>query len=118
MYRLDSRGDLFAADHAVRAVQCEGQRWNVWHRAFSLVATGLVGLTLTVSRKWADSAARDGRLPPPIHMPAELFEAIGQHDGDRVRALLRAGASPNDSAPGVPYWKPLEAAIEEMESGG
>jgi len=51
-------------------------------------------------------------------MSAELFEAIDQHDGDRVLSLLRAGASPNDSAPDVPYWKPLEAAIEEMESGG
>jgi|KBSMisStaDraftv2_1062788.scaffolds.fasta_scaffold88059_3 ankyrin repeat protein len=51
-------------------------------------------------------------------MSAELFEAIDQHDGDRVLSLLRAGASPNDSSPDVPYWKPLEAAIEEMESGG
>jgi len=37
---------------------------------------------------------------------------------ERVLSLLRAGASPNDSSPDVPYWKPLEAAIEEMESGG
>jgi ankyrin repeat protein len=51
-------------------------------------------------------------------MSAELFEAIDQHDGERVLLLLRSGASPNDSTPDVPYWKPLEAAIEEMESGG
>ena len=51
-------------------------------------------------------------------MSHELFEAIDKHDSDKVDFLLKNGVSPNESISEAPYWRPLEAAIEEIENGG
>jgi ankyrin repeat protein len=48
----------------------------------------------------------------------ELFEAIEQHDADRLTRLLRGGADPNILMDSPPFWRPLHAAIEELEHGG
>jgi ankyrin repeat protein len=46
-----------------------------------------------------------------------LFEAIGQHDAERVAALLEQGEDPDGLQPEPPGWRPLHAAIEELEYG-
>jgi uncharacterized protein len=51
-------------------------------------------------------------------MSAELFDAIEQHDLDRLVALLRGGADPNAVKSTPPGWTPLHASIEELEEDG
>lgn len=51
-------------------------------------------------------------------MPADLFDAIENHDLDRVTELLEGGADPNVIKAEWPKWLPLHAAIEELEYGG
>ena len=45
---------------------------------------------------------------------AQIFDAIDQQDAERLDAILSAGADPNSLLGRAPYWRPLEAAIEEM----
>ncbi len=47
-------------------------------------------------------------------MATELFTAIEQQDIERVAALLAQGVDPNAFLADFPYWRPLEAAIEEI----
>ncbi|NTX64307.1 ankyrin repeat domain-containing protein [Myxococcus sp. CA051A] len=49
-------------------------------------------------------------------LSSELFEAIVQHDLERVRALLVRGADPN--LPREDGWRPLHVAIGQMGVGG
>ncbi len=51
-------------------------------------------------------------------MSKELFLAIDEHNAEKVTALLQNGASPNSPLGDEPHWKPLEAAIEELQTGG
>jgi ankyrin repeat protein len=51
-------------------------------------------------------------------MPIELFKAIEDHDFNRVAELLSNGADPNSIQSEWPGWRPLHAAIEELEYGG
>lgn len=51
-------------------------------------------------------------------MSDELFNAIDRHDVKQVAALLSAGADPNAVLADPPGWRPLGAAIEELEFGG
>jgi ankyrin repeat protein len=51
-------------------------------------------------------------------MSDELFKAIEQHDVNRVAALLADGADPNAMHAKPPLWRPLEAAVEELNYGG
>jgi ankyrin repeat protein len=51
-------------------------------------------------------------------MSTELFEAIEQHDLNRLAALLAGGANPNATQAQGYGWRPLHAAIEELEQGG
>jgi len=51
-------------------------------------------------------------------MSDELFDAIDKHDSKRIAALLSAGADPNAASTHPPKWRPLGAAIEELEFGG
>ncbi|HEY0094092.1 MAG TPA: ankyrin repeat domain-containing protein, partial [Archangium sp.] len=51
-------------------------------------------------------------------MSKELFEAIGQHDLERLAALLKEGADPDAVNQVWPAWQPLHAAVEELEYGG
>jgi uncharacterized protein len=53
-----------------------------------------------------------------LTVPDDLFEAIQQHDAERVGFLLSAGADPNALSVGSPRWHPLEAAIEEVYHDG
>ncbi|NET62852.1 MAG: ankyrin repeat domain-containing protein [Symploca sp. SIO2E6] len=48
----------------------------------------------------------------------ELFEAIEQHDLERLANLLLHGADPNSIHSQWPGWCPLHLAIEELEFGG
>jgi ankyrin repeat protein len=48
----------------------------------------------------------------------EIFEAVERHDIDRLARLLRDGADPNILRDSPPLWRPLHAAIEELEHGG
>lgn len=47
-------------------------------------------------------------------MSTEIFEAIDQQDIDRISSLLENGYDPNTILEKSPYWRPLEAAIEEI----
>jgi ankyrin repeat protein len=49
---------------------------------------------------------------------SELFAAIEAHDRKRVGELLQGGADANAIQPQAPGWRPLHAAIEELEFGG
>jgi ankyrin repeat protein len=49
-----------------------------------------------------------GSLPVAAPIPA-LYQAVRMHDIEKVRALLRAGADPNERAPGG--WAPLHQAV-------
>jgi ankyrin repeat protein len=51
-------------------------------------------------------------------MSKELFEAIEQHDLDRLAILLEGGADANAVNAEWPQWLPLHAAINELEDGG
>lgn len=51
-------------------------------------------------------------------MSDELFTAIDQHDINLVAKLLAEGADPNNHHTQPPEWRPLGAAIEEIEFGG
>lgn len=51
-------------------------------------------------------------------MSIGLFEAIEQHDANRVAELLSQGADPNAAREQWPGWIPLHAAIEELDYGG
>ncbi len=51
-------------------------------------------------------------------MSAALFEAIENHDLDRLATLLEAGEDPNALQAEWPKWLPLHAAVEELEYGG
>jgi ankyrin repeat protein len=51
-------------------------------------------------------------------MSSDLFEAIEAHDRDRLAQLLAGGADPNTTQDAAPGWRPLHAAIEELEDGG
>jgi uncharacterized protein len=51
-------------------------------------------------------------------MATPLFTAIEEHDLDRLAALLRAGEDPDALQDHPPGWRPLHAAIEELEDGG
>lgn len=51
-------------------------------------------------------------------MKNELFDAIEQHDVDNITTLLSQGDDPNVPQVEFPRWRPLEAAIEELDSGG
>jgi uncharacterized protein len=46
-------------------------------------------------------------------MPSDLFRAITQHDVRGVASILAQHADPNKSLDEGPYWRPLEAVIEE-----
>ena len=50
-------------------------------------------------------------------MSANLFEAIEQHDLQQLAALLTLGSDPNVIQEREPGWRPLHAAIEELEHG-
>lgn len=47
-------------------------------------------------------------------MSTQLFDAIKQQDVERVAALLAQGVDPNTLLAERPYWRPIEAAIEEI----
>lgn len=47
-----------------------------------------------------------------------LFEAIEAHDRRRVAQALGDGADPNAVRDTPPRWRPLHAAVEELEFGG
>lgn len=49
---------------------------------------------------------------------ADLFERIAAHDVSGVADLLAGGADPNTPRTAHPGWRPLHAAIEELEDGG
>ncbi|WP_437310826.1 ankyrin repeat domain-containing protein [Sorangium sp. So ce388] len=51
-------------------------------------------------------------------MNAELFDAIARHDVARLAELLLAGADPNAMQATFPKFTALQAAIEELETGG
>lgn len=51
-------------------------------------------------------------------MSDELFTAIDKHDVRAVARLLSEGADPNAQLTHPPEWRPLGAAIEELEFGG
>lgn len=51
-------------------------------------------------------------------MSNELYRAIDQHDVQSVATLLSQGDDPNTPQEEFPRWRPLEAAIEELDSGG
>lgn len=51
-------------------------------------------------------------------MSTDLFNAIEQHDLNRVTELLSHGADPNASQSQWPGYTALQAAIEELEYGG
>jgi len=48
----------------------------------------------------------------------ELFTAIEQHDTARVKALLAAGADPNEPRQKWPRLLPLQVAIHALDDGG
>jgi ankyrin repeat protein len=60
----------------------------------------------------AQEAARDSS------MSTTLFDAIAQHDVDALASELAAGADPNQLLDDWPHWRPLHAAIDELEEGG
>jgi ankyrin repeat protein len=51
-------------------------------------------------------------------MSADLHRAIRAHDLDTLARLLTAGDDPNGLATERPRWRPLHAAINEIEDGG
>jgi ankyrin repeat protein len=51
-------------------------------------------------------------------MPTDIFEALENHDLDRLSALMVSGADPNAAKAEWPKWLPLHAAVEELEYGG
>lgn len=51
-------------------------------------------------------------------MSEELFAAIEAHDLGRVARALDAGADANAVRAEPPPWRPLHAAVEELELGG
>ena len=51
-------------------------------------------------------------------MSKELFTAIEQHDTARVKALLAAGADPNEPRQKWPRLLPLQVAIHALDDGG
>jgi ankyrin repeat protein len=51
-------------------------------------------------------------------MSKELFTAIEQHDTARVKALLAAGAAPNEPRQEWPRLLPLQVAIHALADGG
>ena len=51
-------------------------------------------------------------------MATLLFAAIKDQDLDRLAGLLAAGEDPDGLQDGAPGWRPLHAAIEELEHGG
>jgi ankyrin repeat protein len=51
-------------------------------------------------------------------MSDDVFEAIERHDLDLLARLLTAGGDPNELRSGTPTWRPLHAAVEEIEHGG
>jgi ankyrin repeat protein len=51
-------------------------------------------------------------------MSEEMFEAIAEHDLERLAAVLSHANDPNVTRKEWPGWSPLHAAIEELESGG
>ncbi|UGT67345.1 ankyrin repeat domain-containing protein [Nocardia gipuzkoensis] len=48
----------------------------------------------------------------------DLFALISDHDVAGVAAALASGADPNGLQDRAPRWRPLHAALEELESGG
>ncbi|WP_181721887.1 ankyrin repeat domain-containing protein [Nocardia gipuzkoensis] len=48
----------------------------------------------------------------------DLFALIADHDVAGVAAALASGADPNGLQDRAPRWRPLHAALEELESGG
>jgi ankyrin repeat protein len=46
-------------------------------------------------------------------MSSDLFRAISEHDVKQVASLLRHGADPNKPLDEDPFWRPLEAIIED-----
>ncbi len=51
-------------------------------------------------------------------MSTELFEAIDRHDLSAINKLLAQGASVEEKQEAWPYWRPIEAAVEELNTGG
>jgi ankyrin repeat protein len=51
-------------------------------------------------------------------MSDDIFKAIEQHDLDRLASLLSGATDPNMVQSREPRWRPLHAAIEELEQGG
>ncbi len=51
-------------------------------------------------------------------MSTRLFDAIAAHDVALTARLLNEGADPNESQEQWPGWRPLHAAIEELQHGG
>ncbi len=51
-------------------------------------------------------------------MATELFDAIAAHDMVRLTEALAAGADANALAADAVAWRPLHAAVEELEHGG
>jgi uncharacterized protein len=51
-------------------------------------------------------------------MSRDLFNAIDAHDFERFASILKAGADPNEPLDLKPYWRPLEAVIEEVHHDG
>ena len=50
-------------------------------------------------------------------MSTELFDAIDQHDLDRLATQLAGGADPNTYLDEGPRWQPLQAAVAEVAVG-
>jgi ankyrin repeat protein len=61
------------------------------------------------------AGAPDGE---PVMATDTLFAAIEEHDPDRLAELLFQSADPDALQSDPPYWRPLHAAIEELEHGG
>lgn len=51
-------------------------------------------------------------------MSTKIFEAIEQHDLNRLAFELRRGTDPNKAQTVWPQWRPLHVAIDELEDGG
>jgi ankyrin repeat protein len=51
-------------------------------------------------------------------MSDDIFKAIEQHNLDQLASLLSGATDPNMVQSQEPGWRPLHAAIEELEQGG
>lgn len=50
-------------------------------------------------------------------MPSMIFNAIDRSDAVAIRRAVENGADPNEELDEPPFWRPLQAAIEQGEHG-